>query len=159
MILTPNFELEEFERSQQASRLGIDNRVPSELLGYVRQTAEMLQRIRDHLSSVSGQEIPITVTSGYRRLELNRAIGSSDSSDHVKGMAVDWIAPKFGNPISICRTLAPLVDVLRIGQLINEYPDRDGWVHTSIRTPTKIVNRVITITHAGTSAGVQSPVA
>ena len=156
MRLTANFELWEFEQSQEASRLGIDNRVPGELMGYMRETAEMLQRIRDYLSSLRGFAVRINVTSGYRCLLLNRQIGSADSSDHVQAMAADWRAPIFGTPIELCRVLAPMVDELRIGQLINEYPDRNGWVHTSIRTPAKIVNRVITITAAGTSSGVNA---
>lgn len=154
MRLARNFELWEFEQSETATRLQIDNRVPPSLLDYVRQTADMLQRIRDYLNDLHGLEVRVTITSGYRCLLLNRAIGSSDGSDHVQGMAADWRASAFGTPVTICRALEPVVDRLGIGQLINEYPDGIGWVHTSIKSPAKIANRVITITHSGTSVGV-----
>lgn len=157
MQLTEHFTLEEFERSQTAARLGIDNRVPKDLLGFARETAAMLERIRSHLSTVRGAPVPIYISSGFRCLELNRAVGSGDGSDHLKAMAVDWEAPAFGNPTSICRELSAHVDDLAIGQLINEFPDRNGWVHTSIRQPRKVLNRVITITADGTVAGVSSP--
>jgi hypothetical protein len=156
MQLTEHFTLEEFERSSVATRLGIDNRVPKDLLGFVRETAEMLERIRAHLVDLRGSPIPIFITSGFRCLEVNRAVGSGDRSDHLKAMAADWVAPAFGTPFHICRALAAKVDELEIGQLINEYPDRNGWVHTSIKKPAKVVNRIITITAAGTMAGVDS---
>lgn len=154
MKLTANFSLEEFEASQTATRLGIDNRVPAESLPYIKETAEMLQRIRDFLTETAGRDIPITVTSGYRCLLVNRTIGSKDTSDHVQGMAVDWRARRFGTPTEICRALVPHVIGLGIGQLINEYPDGNGWVHTSIRTPMHALNRIITITADGTRVGI-----
>lgn len=154
MKLTANFSLEEFEASQTATRLGIDNRVPAESLPYIKETAEMLQRIRDFLTTKAGHEVPITVTSGYRCLLLNRTQGSKDTSDHIKGMAADWRAPKFGTPTEICRALVPEIQKLEIGQLINEFPDRNGWIHTSIRTSMHALNRIITITTDGTQVGI-----
>jgi uncharacterized protein YcbK (DUF882 family) len=49
-----------------------------------------LDKIRDAWGS------PIKVTSWYRPLNVNRAIGSSDNSQHVLGKAAD-ISPLFGN--------------------------------------------------------------
>lgn len=114
----------------------------------------MLQRIRGFLSKQAGREVPIRITSGYRCITLNRSIGSGDGSDHVQALAADWEAPAFGSPTEICEALAPMVSSLQIGQLILEFPDRDGWVHTSARLPTKMINRVITITGRGTSVGI-----
>lgn len=153
--LTVDFSLEEFEASGTATRLQIPNRVPNDLMGYALKTAEMLQRIRNFLSRHMGVDVQIHLTSGYRCLLLNRQIGSKDTSDHVKAMAADWRAPRAGDPYTICKLLAPEIERLQIGQLINEYPDGNGWVHTSTRVPAKVINRVITITHAGTQAGVQ----
>jgi uncharacterized protein YcbK (DUF882 family) len=154
--LTPNFTLEELEASNEATRKRIENKVPNDLLPNMRKTAEMLQRIRDYLSEQRGVDIPITVSSGYRSLLVNRAIGSSDTSDHVQALAVDWRAPTFGTPTEICKALAHRVEDLQIGQLINEYPGDNGWVHAGARQPRKMINRVITITHNGTSVGVHA---
>lgn len=154
VMLAPSFSLAEFEASETATRLGIDNRVPLELLANARETCAMLQRIRDWLSAHFKRDCPLIVSSGYRCLLLNRAIGSGDTSDHLQARAADWrVLRGFGTSMEVCRLLAPRVDELRIGQLINEYPP-EGWVHTSTHVPAKVINRVITITHAGTSAGV-----
>lgn len=153
--MTPHFTLAEFTRSDTAARKGIDNTPPHEMLPVIEQTMQMMERIRAYLSQQAGRDVPITITSGYRSPELNEAIGSLGRSDHPRGMACDWVAPKFGTPTEICKALAPQVGVLGIGQLINEYPDRSGWVHTSTALPIRMVNRIITINTAGVSVGVK----
>ena len=153
MNLSPNFTLAEFCASGTAARRGIDNRLPGALLQNATATAQMLERIRSALSGLAGRPIPIVVTSGYRCLELNAAVGSKASSDHVQAMAADIRAPAFGTPYEICVALAPLVSMLDIGQLIHEFPPA-GWVHVSTRIPERAVNRVITITARGTEPGV-----
>lgn len=154
MNLSENFTLHEFCRSNDAVRWNIRNNLPAELLANAKLTAQMLQRIRAFLSKQAGRDVPMQITSGYRCLVLNRALRSGDNSDHVQALAADWEAPAFGSPTEICEALAPMVGALQIGQLINEFPDRDGWVHTSARLPTKLINRVITITGRGTSVGI-----
>lgn len=47
----------------------------------------MLQKIRDEVDG------PIIINSGFRCLVHNRAIGSGDTSRHVKGMAADIRSP------------------------------------------------------------------
>lgn len=154
MQLAANFSLEEFEASETATRLEIDNRVPRHLLANARETCEMLQRIRDALSVHFAEDCPIVLSSGYRCLLLNRAKGSKDTSDHILARAADWrTLSRFGTPTEISRLLSARVDELEIGQLINEYPP-GGWIHTSTRRPDKLVNRIITITHAGAQVGI-----
>lgn len=148
MLLAPNFRLDEFERSQVAARLGIDNTVPVELLQNALRTASMLQRIRDFLSKVAGREIPVQITSGYRSPRVNAAVGGSPSSDHMTAQAADWVAPAFGPASTIARILRPEVDRLMIGQLIDEFPP-NGWVHTSVRLPNLAANRVLVIDRDG----------
>jgi len=154
MNLSPHFTLAEFCRSETAVRRGISNNLPADLLHNAKGTAAMLEGIRAHLSKLAGRDVSMHISSGYRCIALNRAIGSGDGSDHVQALAADWEAPAFGSPTDICEALAPMVGQLRIGQLINEYPDRDGWVHTSTRMPVKAINRIITITGRGVSVGV-----
>ena len=155
MKLTPNFTLAEFTRSMTAARLGIDNTpTDHQIITAIRVTAEMMERIRAFLSSRAGKDVPIRITSGYRCLRLNTALRSSTTSDHVRGMAADWEAPAFGSPYKCCAALAPHVDELGIGQLINEFPDRDGWVHTGVPIPKNPINRIITIRADGTHVGI-----
>ena len=149
MQLTQHFTLAELTKSSTAERLELDNTPPPEVLPALTSTAEMLERIRSTLG------VPVTVTSGYRAWAVNKAVKGATTSDHAQGRAADIVAPRYGTPLQIARALAPLVDVLGIGQLIYERFGSTSWVHVSTRVPDKRVNRVITITSAGTQLGVQ----
>ena len=148
--MTPHFSLEEFTQSDTAARLGIDNRLPDELRENALKTLEMMERIRFHIDA------PITITSGYRCKALNGVIGSKPGSDHTMALACDFRAPKAGTPFQIAASLAPVIKIIGIGQLILEYasPNGSGWVHVSTRVPDKIINRIITIDKDGTRAGI-----
>lgn len=148
MKLTEHFTLDELTRSAKAQANGIDNTPPQELVPRLMLVAEMLERIRSTVNC------PVTVTSGYRCPELNRAVGGVTSSDHTQGHAADFVAPGFGSPTEVARLLAPLVDVLGIGQIILEGVKGKQWVHVSTHTPERAINRVITITDAGTVPGI-----
>ena len=149
--MTPHFTLAEFTRSDTARRHRVDNTLPADLMPNALQTLQMLERIRAYLSQQAGGEVPIIITSGYRSPAVNALVGSGKTSDHLQACAVDWRAPSFGTAFEVARALAPQVGALGIGQLIHEYGD---WVHTSTRMPTKMVNRIITIGHAGVTAGI-----
>jgi hypothetical protein len=151
MNLTEHFTLEAFTSSDTALRLGIDNTLPADLMDTAVATCMMAERIRDALSQIAGHPVPILPSSGYRCLALNRAIGSDDTSDHIRAMAMDFKAPTFGTPYQIAETLAGLVDDLHIGQLIYEHT----WVHTSVRLPLKQINRILTLRGKGYVCSIQ----
>jgi zinc D-Ala-D-Ala carboxypeptidase len=146
--LSHHFTLAELTRSSVATARGIDNTPPPELLPRLVRTAEMLERIRSTL------QCPVIVTSGYRCPELNTAVGSRTTSDHTQGHAADIVVPMFGHPTEVARILAPLLSVLGIGQLILEGVGGKQWVHVSTHEPEKAVNRILTITDAGTVPGI-----
>lgn len=124
MNLSPNFTLAELTASETAARRGIDN-TPREpfVMDNLKRTAGVLEEIRSLLAA------PILVTSGYRCLDLNSAIGSKPTSAHVVGLAADFHAPRFGTPFEICRAIEPHVRRLGIDQLIHEHT----WVHVGLR--------------------------
>jgi len=148
MQLTPHFTLEEFIATTHRN---INNQLPVGLTQNALLTCNMLERIRTFLQMQSGREIPIYLSSGYRCKQLNDAVGSRDSSDHVKALAADWVAPAFGTPYDVCVALQPQVSNLDIGQLIHEF---GRWIHTSAGTPKAGVNRIITISNSGTQPGI-----
>lgn len=147
MNLTKHFTLEELTRSATAERLGLDNSLPPLLLNKMKELAEMLERIRAALGK------PMIITSGYRSPSVNRAVGGRTSSDHAMGMAADFVCPAFGTPYQVAKRLVE-ADV-EIGQLILEGVKGKQWVHVSTDPPKNPINRVITITDAGTFTGVR----
>lgn len=150
MKLSTHFMLAEFTASDTALRLGIDNSLPPELLPMAILTAQMMERVRDALCYRANAEVPILVSSAYRCMALNKAIGST-GKDHPLMLAVDFKAPKFGTPLAVCKVLVPQMDALGIGQLIYEHT----WVHVSRRKPEKLINRVLTLQgRGGYAAGI-----
>ena len=135
MRLTNNFSLEEFERSDTAKRLGIDNHVPQFAIARLRTLCEkVLQPVRNHFG------IPIIITSGYRCPALNNAVGGAPSSQHMKGEAADFYinAP----PLTLRDIYLWMVDNLSFDQLIWEVrplrqaqgrPTNSKWIHVSYK--------------------------
>ena len=124
MQLSKNFSLRELTRSQTAIRKGIKNEPDQEqLMNLVALTVKILQPCRDKFGAIS-------INSGLRVLELNKAIGSGDKSQHIKGEAADFETYSISNA-----ELAEWIKNNRcFDQLILEYPGkdaRDGWVHCS----------------------------
>ena len=122
MKLSKNFALKELTKSQTAIRMGIQNAPNTEqLINLTVLAQQVLQPCRDKFGTIS-------INSGLRVLELNRAIGSGDKSQHTKGEASDFEAFSVSN-----REMAKWIkDNLDFDQLILEYPGpdpRDGWVH------------------------------
>ena len=76
MNLTTHFTLSELLVSGEAARRGIDNTPTPEALAALKRTALGLETVRMRLGGA-----PILISSGYRCLALNRAIGSK-GGDH-----------------------------------------------------------------------------
>lgn len=148
MQLTPHFTLAELTASTTATRLGIDNTPPAEIVPRLIMVAEMLERIRATLNC------PVVVTSGYRCERLNLAVGGASTSDHPRGHAADIVCPRYGTATEVARALAPLVATLGIGQLLLEQVGGKKWVHVSTHVPEKTINRVLTITDSGVHVGI-----
>ena len=75
--ITKNFTMQEFTRSETAEKLGIQN-VPGsrERLAIVNLCTKLLQTLRDAYGK------PMTINSGYRCPELNKAVGGVPNSQH-----------------------------------------------------------------------------
>jgi hypothetical protein len=121
MKLTEHFSLDELTASETALRKGIDNTPPPAVTEKLRMLAATLEQVRSLLGNNS-----IRISSGYRSLELNRAIGSGDLSAHVLGYAVDFTCPKFGTPKEVAKKIAE--SPIKFDQLIYE----GTWIHLSV---------------------------
>jgi hypothetical protein len=118
MNLSPHFTLDELVVTQHR---GIDNDPPLEIVANLKRTALLLEAVRMRLG------VPVIVSSGYRCPELNKAVGGQPTSQHMTGQAADFIAPAFGNPVTVASALHECRDVL-YDQLIIEF---GRWVHIS----------------------------
>jgi zinc D-Ala-D-Ala carboxypeptidase len=121
VMLTEHFSQDEFIVSAQAMEKGIDNIPTDDVLRKLRFTAAGLERVRAMLG------FEIRVHSGYRCPALNKAVGGSLNSQHMRGEAVDFTCPHFGPPEAICLFLNQWMATLGIDQLIYE----GLWVHVS----------------------------
>jgi len=146
--LTSHFSLAEMTASNTATRLGLRNVPDGPALYQLVKTAEMLERVRALLGT------PVVVTSAYRSPEVNKAVGGRTSSDHCKGMAADIAAPRFGDAHAVASAIAPHISTLGVGQIILEGIKGKQWVHLSIDPVDNPINRIITITDAGTKPGI-----
>lgn len=115
-----NFAPEDFFKSDTAKRLGINNlNLDHSILVCLFSTADLMQEIRDLLGK------PIIITSAYRCPELNKAVGSKPSSQHLQGLACDFICPEFGTPEQIVKKIKEAK--ILVDQCFNE----NSWVHVS----------------------------
>lgn len=121
IYLSPHFTVDELTHSQTAARLGLDNDPGAEVLTALKHTALGLEAVRVRLGGA-----PILISSGYRSPAVNQAVGGSLASQHMRGEAVDFTAPGFGNPRQIVDALAD--SSVPYDQLILEF---NSWVHIS----------------------------
>lgn len=80
-----HFNFIEFVRSVEADRLGIDNKIAD--ARYVANIYTLADNVLDPLRDILG--VPIYINSGYRCKVLNEAVGGSDKSQHMQGLAAD----------------------------------------------------------------------
>ena len=138
MQLSDHFKLSEFTRSQTASRLGIDNTPSEHVKKSLKLLAEaVLEPVRAHFGK------PVRISSGYRSLALNEAVGSKSSSQHIRGEAADFEIPGVAN-LEIALWISKH---LQYDQVIWEYGSMKdpsaGWIHCSYK---KEGNRNIVLT-------------
>lgn len=143
MNLSPHFTLSELIISSTAARRGIDNIPGNAALANLKRTAEHLEDVQAILGH------PILITSGFRCLELNRQIGSKDTSAHVRGLAVDFTCREFGEPLAVAMELLKHQRVLQFDQLIHEFK---SWVHIGWTEGTPR-GQLLTIDQSGTRTG------
>lgn len=126
------FTIEELTRSATATTRGLDNTPTPEIKANLER---LVDKVLDPLREKYGK--PITVNSGYRCPELNKAVGGSKTSDHVKGFAADLTG---GSKQENEKIFNIIRDNFAWTQLINE---RDfSWVHVSY-DPNRIKKQVL----------------
>lgn len=113
---------------------GLDwDKLPSQVQDNAKKLAENVQAIRDAIG------LPISVTSGYRPVEVNSNIGGSKSSQHLFGEA--WDITIKGQTRQLLDNISRAIMEGRIklphpcSQIIVETNSAgNSWIHLAIKT-------------------------
>lgn len=138
-----NFSREEMLHSNAASRLDIDNDPDSEQIEEnILKTALFLQKVRDKITEITGEDKGIRVLSCYRCPKLNIAVGGSKTSAHKLGLAADIVVDGW----SVDRLAKLITDNFSFDQVILEFGQ---WVHVGIETENSKRNMVMVAKKVG----------
>ena len=124
--LSEHFALSEFERSDKARALKIDNRVPVRYVSSLETLCrEVLEPLRQHVGK------PIRISSGYRCPALNKAVGGVATSQHLTGEAADIHLDSIEEGREWFKWL---MDNTNVDQLIWERSGSTRWIHVSCKS-------------------------
>lgn len=137
--LTPHFSLFQLTRTDHADLQEENRHVTTEEEKKLTATAELLETVQIILGC------DLDVHSGRRFLALNKRVGGSERSQHLKCEAADFSPAGPDTEDSIVNAWQRLADAaragsLKFGQLIVESAaGRDGgrrlWIHISLGAP------------------------
>lgn len=136
MQLSEHISYDDFIRSQKAVRSGINNAMgPTEIQNAITLCTLFLEPIWSKIGIV-------WISSGFRCAKLNKLVGGSATSAHMKGYAADIV-------ISGMPTQELYLKILKIGlpfdQLIQEF---DSWVHIG-NAPKPRGQKLVAVREAG----------
>lgn len=120
MNISKHVTLQEFTHSDSAIRYGISNEMNSTQLACAKLVCEkVFEPLREWLGK------PIKINSGFRSFAVNKRIGGSKTSQHMKGEAIDL---NIGS-----KEFHYIKDNLEFDQLIWEFGNdiEPQWVHVS----------------------------
>lgn len=99
--VSKNFDYKEFEKSDTAARLHINNVITTSL---VRDNVKALvDNVLQPLRDAWGK--PLHINSGYRCMKLNEAVGGVPTSQHIMGQAADV---RCSDPLALARLVKKL---------------------------------------------------
>jgi len=128
MQISKHLTFEECTQSDTANKLGIRNNNPNDdVVENMKLLAEnVFEPIREHFKT------PIYISSMYRGLVLNQAIGGSLTSQHCSGQAMDIDMGDKGKPSNF-EIFQYIKKNLDFDQLIYEFgtSKNPAWVHVS----------------------------
>ena len=118
MKLSEHFTLQELTFTDHRE---FDNTPNDEELANLVRLADFLEQVKTLLDGK-----PIIINSAFRSEEVNRAVGSKDTSQHRRGCAADFRVPGM-TPDEVVSAI--IASGLPYDQCIREF---DAWTHASI---------------------------
>lgn len=125
LMLSEHFSLDEFTFSATAQAMGIVNSPGSSEIANLRF---LCREVLEPARRIIGE--PIHVTSGYRCLALNRAVGGVAQSYHVRGLAADLHIESTAHASRLADALnaQPYCDLILV-----EHAHGASWLHVQVR--------------------------
>ena len=125
LMLSEHFSIDEFVVSATAIAMGIENSPGSIELANLRF---LCREVLEPARKVIGE--PIHITSGYRCLALNRAVGGVAQSYHVRGLAADIHIESTAHASRLADALnaQPYCDLILV-----EHAQGASWLHVQAR--------------------------
>jgi len=117
--------LSEFTKSKTADEKKIENSPSVEQIKNITALCKnVLEMVRKHFNK------PVYITSGYRSKELNKTIGGSRYSQHMRGEAADFVV----KDIPTSKVFDYIVSHrILFDQCIYELKGKSEWIHISFR--------------------------
>lgn len=131
MKLTEHFTFEELTKTDIADLQAKNRRQAESLKGKIIRLAEWAETLRAVIKA------PMIITSGYRCEELNRRIGGSATSQHVKAEAIDF-RPQGIEAEAAFKMLAAS-NAVSFGQLIWEKRGGRPFLHIGMGTKRQLL--------------------
>jgi zinc D-Ala-D-Ala carboxypeptidase len=123
LVLTPHFTLAEL--TKVGSHVRIDNTPSEDVVAKLRRVADKCEQARAIWAT------PVNVSYGYRCPALNEAVGGSETSAHMLGLAADLIPDGIGLRAAWDALVADPSFMVDVDQLIIER----GCVHFGLAVP------------------------
>lgn len=114
--ISPHFTIDEF-RCKHCGEVLLNKELPNKL-----------EELRTYLG-----DKPINIISAYRCLSSNYSIGSSNSSLHTSGNAVDFVLDGESNAIEVLLKVKNIFN--RAGLCQSKYGENSFYIHVEIGTP------------------------
>jgi len=126
MQLSEHFTYAELTRSTTAVRKGLSNSPTKE---HAANLVQLCNEVLEPLRKLYGR--PIRISSGYRSVALNKAVGGSLASHHCLGMAVDLDQGNAAENMKIFNLLKAYGSFTQLIYEFGNLEDGPDWVHVS----------------------------
>lgn len=128
MQISKFLSLDDVTRSFQAKKHGIDNTPDADAIENLKWIGQTL------FDPLKAQFPDLFLESAYRNLKVNKLVGGSASSQHLKGEAID-VDDKHERKAENKKVFDFVVKNLDFDQVIWEFGDETGpdWVHISCK--------------------------
>ena len=130
--LSEHFKLGELTKT----KVELEN-VPNEAqVENLKRVCRWLERLRKRWNDLYGEgDDPIIINSGFRSLEVNKAVGGATLSNHLTGCAVDIRCIGIEQALRYAAILLDISDLSRedFDELLIEQKKSVIWIHFAVR--------------------------